>query len=268
MRPLQISSAANQTIKDLVRLKDRKGDRAQQAFVVEGLREIQRAIASGFKIEDLYYCHDFLSADGRQIVDNSGAMHLAEVTPQDFAKIALRDASDGLVAVLKSRVVKLSDLKFKDDKNGAFLLVAENIEKPGNLGALLRTADAVGADGVIALGRSVDPWNQNCIRASLGGVFSVGVVSCEVDEFFDFAESRSIQTIAAALSPTSIDAFNADLTGSIALILGSEAFGLSDKVLSRVSSQVVLPMRGVCDSLNVSVAGGVLAYEVLRRRLI
>jgi TrmH family RNA methyltransferase len=262
----QITSVGNQSIKDLVRLKDRRGDRADQSFVVEGEREIERALISGFYMEDLFYCPDYLSIRGKRILTDTRAAHVTEVSPQVFSKIALRDGSDGLVAVFRCRDVELGNLKFKDKHHGALLLVAENVEKPGNLGALLRTADAVGADGVITLGRPVDPWNQNCIRASLGAVFSVPVVRCKVDEFFEFAKQNGIKTVAAALSESSIDAFDCDLRGPVALILGSEAHGISQDVLSHVVAKVVLPMKGICDSLNVSVAGGILAYEVLRQR--
>jgi TrmH family RNA methyltransferase len=268
MHRLRITSSANQSIKDLIRLKDRKGDRADQSFVVEGEREIERALKSGFLLEDLFYCPDFMSHRGRALLSKPDINYAAEVTPQVFAKIAIREESDGLVAVFRCRNVELAALNFKDQRHGALLLVAENVEKPGNLGALLRTADAVGADGVITLGRFVDCWNQNCIRASLGAVFSVPVVQCHLDDFFAFTNQNRIKTVAAALSDNSVDAFECDMRGPIALILGSEAFGLSEDTLSRVSVKVILPMKGICDSLNVSVAGGVLAYEVLRQRRI
>jgi TrmH family RNA methyltransferase len=266
MSHVQISSPNNQSIKDLVRLTNRKGERASEAFVVEGEREVERAISCGFILQDLFYCSEFLSIAGRELLTNVEAGSIFSVSPPVFAKIAIRERSAGLVAVFASRSFELNDLLIKDHRHGAFLIAAENVEKPGNLGALLRTADAVGADGFVALGGVVDPWNPNCVRASLGAVFSVPVVCCESPEFFNYARERRITTVGAALSHKSMNPFQVDFRGPIALVLGSEAFGLSEGVISACDAAVMLPMKGLCDSLNVSVAGGVLAYEVLRQR--
>jgi TrmH family RNA methyltransferase len=265
-RTLVISSPTNQTIKELVRLKDRKGERAERSFVVEGRREIERAIKSGFVLEDLFYCPDVLDKRARDIVDRAGEARLAEVSAEAFAKVATREGADGLIAVFETRVRSFQDIERKAGQNHIFLVALEDIEKPGNLGAVLRTADGAGVHGVIALGQTVDIWNPNVIRSSLGGVFSVPVVNAKSSEFFDWCAQRQVRVVAAALTAHAESLFKKDLQGPLAIVLGSEADGLSQTSLSRADEVAIAPMSGLCDSLNISVAAGVFIYEAVRQR--
>lgn len=265
MRSILITSPTNPTIKELVRLKDRKGDRAARSFVVEGLREIERAIASGFSLEDLFYCPEELKTKGFAIVESARDSRLAEVSKEAFSKVATRDGSDGLIGVFGIRSATFNDILKKTNGRSPFILAVENVEKPGNLGAILRTADGAGVHGVIVLGHTVDPWNSNVIRSSLGGVFSVPVLNCESSDFFNWCQDNKIRTVAAALTERSRSLYETNLKGAIAVVLGSEAHGLTEDSVARCGESVVIPMNGTCDSLNVSVAAGIFVYEALRQ---
>jgi TrmH family RNA methyltransferase len=264
---LHISSPSNPTIKELVRLKERKGERADHFFIVEGRREIERAIKSGFKMTELYICPELSEAASADWIFETSAIKSIEVSKQVFAKIATREGSDGLIGVFASRPWRLEDITDRASGDHFFLLVLENVEKPGNLGAMFRTADAFGVHGVILLGQSIDLWNANVIRSSLGGVFSVPVLYLKNEDFLEFSSKQNIKLVAAALKNDSVSLNESELSGPMAMIFGSEAFGLSDALLGRVHTKVVIPMQGVCDSLNVSVAAGIFAFEVSRQRL-
>lgn len=264
--PLQIVSPSNQTIKDLVRLKDRKSERAERSFVVEGRREIERALSAQFKLEELYFCLDETDDQSAQLIQDVRPSQLAEVSKAAFSKVATRDGSDGLLAVFAIPTLTQDDIIQRACGKDIFLLAMENVEKPGNLGAVLRTADGAGVHGVILLGSTVDTWNSNVIRSSLGAVFSVPVLHLTNNTFFELAKKYGTKIIAAALTPASRSLFDASLSGPVSIVLGSEARGISSELLSRIEDKVIIPMNGVCDSLNVSVAAGVFAYEVIRQR--
>jgi len=266
MSKIVISSPTNQTIKDLVRLKERKGDRSGMSFVVEGCREIYRAVQSGFLIEDFFYCEEELQPESRVLIESMRLQRIAEVSKDAFSKVATREGSDGVIGVFKQKKSSFDDVKTRASDSDLFIMVIENVEKPGNLGAVLRSADAAGVHGVIVLGSPIDMWNPNVIRSSLGGVFSVPVVQSDVHEFFKFCGANKIKTIAAALRSESKSIFALDLRGPLAVILGSEAHGLTEGVLNRSHSVATIPMLGLCDSLNISVAAGIFMYEVLRQR--
>jgi TrmH family RNA methyltransferase len=263
---IKITSPTNQSIKELVRLKDRKSERAKALFVVEGRREIERALACEFQIEEMYYCPQLVDEASRTLLAQLNATKMAELSEQAFSKVATRDGSDGLLAVFASRHHDAASIRQRAKTEDLFLIAMENVEKPGNLGAVLRTADALGVHGIILLGRSVDVWNPNVIRSSLGGIFSVPVVQWSDREFFGFCQSNNVKVVAASLVEESSDVFSLNLSGSVAILLGSEAYGLSQKLLAGAPWKVVIPMEGVCDSLNVSVAAGILAFEVKRQR--
>ena len=266
MRDHAITSLSNQAIKDLVRLRERKGDRAESEFVVEGAREISRALSCGYIPVAQFVCDDLLSEDARQIFTRTRKeLTTYQVTTTVFAKIAVRESRDGLIFVFKTRSIALDSLpaKLRDGRN--LIVAVEDVEKPGNLGAILRSADGAGVGAVIVLDHSVDIYNSNVIRASLGGLFAVPVVSATSSEFSAWCGAHGWATVAAALGPKSKDLFEIKMTGPTAIILGREATGLSDFWLQNADQLAVIPMLGVCDSLNVSVAASVFMYEYLRQ---
>lgn len=262
----EITSPTNPKIKDLVRLKDRKGERSDDCFVVEGLREITRACQSGFDMVELYQCLALMPQLPEMLASKEHILH-AHISQEAFQKIAVREGSDGVIAVFKTRSVGLESLTAIVANKVPLIVAAEDVEKPGNLGAILRTADAAGVHAVVVLDKAVDPWNQHVIRASLGGVFFVPVIQTSSDAFYDWCVDHKVATVAAALSERSSSIFRQNLKDPVAILLGSEARGLSRFWFEKSTHLVQIPMLGVCDSLNVSVAAGVFIYEALRQRL-
>lgn len=261
-----ITSPSNQTIKDLVKLKNRKGGESDSSFLVEGVREGRRALSVGFKLKRLFFCMELLDVEGQAFIRQVPQDLCILVSRQVFAKVATRDASGGVLAVFEQKNFSAVDILKRAKSQPIIVVVVENLEKPGNLGAILRTADAADVHGVIILGMSIDVWNPNVIRSSLGGVFSVPTICLNHADFFEWCRINKIKTVAAALTDRSEPVFRQDLTGSVAIIVGSEARGLSDVVLEKSDRICMIPMLGICDSLNVSVAAGVLMYETQRQR--
>lgn len=262
-----ITSPTNQKIKDLVRLKDRKGERAASEFVVEGLREIKRAQQCGFELIEIFSCAELLNEQMLDL-DLSSVNAQNEISRDAFQKVAVREGSDGLIAIFKTKLSNLAFLSKYLDGKRPLLVAVEDVEKPGNLGAILRTADAAGVHAVIVLDHAVDPWNQHVIRASLGGVFSVPVIAVTSKEFYEWTKEHSIAVVGAALAARSksIYAKEIELNNSVAIVLGSEARGLSPFWLDHSTHLAKIPMTGICDSLNVSVAAAIFIYEAVRQR--
>ena len=263
----EISSAQNPRIKELVKLRERKARVASDVILVEGGREIIRAIAGGLQILECYFCGEQLSEAGRQIVEA-----MEKLTPQPlkfkvsktaFAKAAMREGSDGVIVLAKANHHKLDDLS---KKNNPILLAVEGVEKPGNLGALIRTADAIGVDGVIVLDNCCDVYSPNVIRASIGAVFHVPVVEVKSNIFLSYCRAGKLQVFGAALADQAIAYTKADFRNGAVILCGSEARGLSDFWLNHADQLIQIPMRGVGDSLNVSVAAAVIAFEASRQR--
>lgn len=259
-----ITSPQNQKIKDAVRLRN-KGDRTKRGvFIVEGEREIQRALAGGFELRELFFCGPQLSPAAAALYETlkTRLRECCEVSKLVFEKLAVREDTDGLFAVFAAKERGFGDLAAK---KAPLLLVLETVEKPGNLGALLRTADGVGCDGVVVLDKSTDIFNPNAIRASLGTVFTLPVFYATSEELLIFCREHGLQTLAA--TPYGDGPYHAaDMTKGTAILLGGEAEGLSNEWLARADKKVRIPMRGSADSLNVSVAGAVLLYEAIRQR--
>jgi TrmH family RNA methyltransferase len=263
-----IASPSNQIIKDLVKLKSRKGERSCRSFVVEGAREIERAVRQGFTLEELFVCPTLWGEQTKAMLGELFDVRTTKVSKEAFSKVATRESSDGLLAVFKHREFTLQDILNRAGQTAPFIVVLENVEKPGNLGAILRSADGAGVHGVVILGKNIDLWNPNVIRSSLGAVFSVPTLYCpDQDSFFEWCAKRKIKTIAAVLSEKSKPIYEEVLTGPMAVALGSEANGLSKTLISKIDRSVIIPMHGICDSLNVSVAAGIFMYEVQRQRL-
>lgn len=255
--PLDITSTANPKIKWLVSLHKHANRRREGIVVVEGAKEIGYALNAGLSLRELFVVPDIA-------IDMAlpKAEQTFTISRACFEKAAYRANSDGLIGVLAMPRRSLSALKLSKQP---FLIIVEAIEKPGNLGAIVRTADAVGADAVIVCDEHCDIFNPNAIRASVGTIFSTPVVAASNQDVATLLHERDIQPYAAAISKQAAVYTKANFTAPTALILGTEARGLSDFWLA-AGKHIVIPMLGKNDSLNVSVAAGVLAYEVNRQR--
>lgn len=265
----QLSSVQNPRIKQLVKLRDRSTRDETGKFLIEGYRELLRAVDSGFPIDSLFICPElFLGSNEQFLIDRirKNGAEILTCTKPVFEKISYRDRPDGLVGLAPQRHLTLSDFdKLLAGKESPFLVVAEAIEKPGNLGTILRSSDAVGLDGLIVCDRCTDIHNPNVVRASTGTLFTVPVAETKGDETLNWLKQNKIQILAA--TPSAEKEFtDVDLTGPIAIAVGTEQLGLSERWMNEADIQVRIPMCGTADSLNVAMATTLLLYEALRQR--
>ncbi len=259
-----ISSLQNSRIKNIVRLSAKAAERREQKlFVVEGARELSLAISSGYTPESIFICPKlFEKTDYPDVLKNTKDACQYEVTPAVFEKIAYRENSDGILALMKMHVCSLDNLHLSANP---FLIVLESVEKPGNLGAILRTADAAKADAVIVCDPSTDIYNPNVIRSSVGCFFTVPVAVCTSQEALNWMESKKITSYAAELSAQQWY-HETNFTSPSAIIMGTEADGLTDFWLKNADKRIKIPMRGSIDSLNVSVSTAIITFEAMRQR--
>lgn len=265
----QLSSVQNPRIKDLVKLRDRSEREKTDQFLIEGYRELLRAVDSGFPIDFLFICHElFLGSNESSLIERmvKKGTQIFNCSKPVFEKISYRDRPDGLIGLAKQRHLSLKDFdKLLINKASPFLVVAEAIEKPGNLGTILRSSDAVGLDGLIVCDRCTDIHNPNVVRASVGTLFTVPVAETKGDETLQWLKKNKIAVVAA--TPSAKEEFtNVDLSGPIAIAVGTEQLGLSKLWMDNADIQVRIPMNGVADSLNVAMATTLLLYEALRQR--
>ena len=263
---MEILSPSNPRIRGAARLRDRGARDATATSLVDGGRELLRAIRAGVTVETLFVCPPLVrSADARAAIDALTAQQGADIlecSEAAFAKVAFGDRAEGVVAVIRPPIRTLDDLLLPAEP---LIVVTEDVEKPGNLGAILRSGDGAGADAVIAAAGGTDLYNPNVIRASLGTVFALPVVAAPAEEVRAWLAGRRIRAVAAVVDAGRAYT-DADLRGGLALVLGSETDGLSDTWRGAGVEAVRLPMLGVADSLNVSAAAAVLLYEARRQR--
>jgi TrmH family RNA methyltransferase len=265
----QITSQQNPRIKEVSRLFKRATRDQRRLTVVEGLREAGRALDSGITPTEAYVCPALATGDKAEELasivhrlEDTPATALFEVTPEVFARLAYREGSDGLLLVVPYLDRTITHIPLNTTP---LLCIIEGVEKPGNLGAILRTADAAGVDGVIVCGGATDLHNPNVIRASLGALFTVPVAECTSEDAIAWLHQNEIRLIATTPeAPTSY--FNTDLAGPLAIVMGSEAHGLSQSWLAAADAAVSIPMHGAADSLNLATATALLLYEALRQR--
>lgn len=261
----KISSLQNPRIKQLVKLRDRRPRDEAGVFLVEGYREIRRALEKGVALTELYFSPEwFLGENERTLIaqaESAGAQ-LFELTKDAFAKVAYRERPDGLLAVAPQWKRSLDDLKLPANP---FLLIVEAIEKPGNLGTILRSADAAGCHAVVVCDPVTDIFNPNVVRASTGVLFSVPLVVTNSGGVRSWLKSRGIRAVATTPAATEIYT-NADLRGPLALVMGSEQYGLSEFWLQNSDMTVRIPMAGQADSLNVAMATIITLFEAVRQR--
>jgi RNA methyltransferase, TrmH family len=260
-----ITSMQNDRVKDLVRLRQRRHRDETGRFVVEGYRELLRAGDAGLVPETLYTCPElFLGSSEPRLIERlaSAGAEVVQLAEGPFRKTSYRDRPEGLLAVFTQFQTQLASLSPPDD---ALVLVAESIEKPGNLGTMLRTADAVGADAVIVCDPTTDPFNPNVVRASTGTLFTTALAVASTAETIDWLRANGI-SIAAATPDTDLLVWDADLRGAVAVVVGSEQYGLSAAWLEAADTRVRIPMAGVADSLNAAMAAGIALFEARRQR--
>lgn len=261
-----IHSRQNDQVKNLVKLRERKHRDRQERFLVEGLREIEHAIGAGYVVEDVYYCPEFFPSQAHGVfIDDlrkNEAPRLTRLSEDAFNKTSLREGSDGLLAVALQQGNALADLKLPSNP---MLLVLEGIEKPGNLGAILRSADGAGVDAVILVDCVLDLYNPNAIRSSQGLVFALPIVHAEPDVLRTWLKKKAIRCCASTPDASRLH-WEVDMRGPTALFMGSESDGLSDYWLEQSDERIRIPMEGRADSLNVAAATAVCLYEARRQR--
>jgi len=267
----KLSSPQNPQVKALVRLRNRRSRDQEGLTVIEEPLVLRRAWESGYPLLAVYYSPELMTAPAKELLEDLRAaiqagqtsVKLVELNGGLLRKVAYRDQPEGVLAVAPQQRRNLEDLVLRDNP---LLIVLENVEKPGNLGAALRVADGVGADAVLVTGDGTDLFNPNVLRASRGAFFSVPSVHCQIGEARDFLHERGLKVLAT--TPSASDTYTkADLTGPLAVVLGCEHDGLSEAWLKDEGCQAVrIPMRGHGDSLNVSTAAAIILYEAVRQR--
>ena len=259
----RISSAQNPEIRAGAKLKLRRTREQESRFLVEGAREVTRALDARVRLETLYFCSGFLGAEGQSVLELAQAqnVNLTELSETAFKVLSYRENPDGIIAVAERQEKRLTDLTLPDD---ALVVVVEGLEKPGNLGALLRTADGVGAHALFTTGHGTDLENPNVVRSSMGSVFSLPALAAESSELLAWLNREGFSLVAATPHAETLY-WDADLTGRAAILLGAEHSGLSHEWLA-AGQPVTIPMQGQADSLNVATAGALLLYEALRQR--
>jgi TrmH family RNA methyltransferase len=266
MSGVTIDSPANPRIRSAIGLRERRERERSGLTLVDGSREARRAIEAGVTVETAFVCPDMLTSPDAHaaleaIRQQALEQAIVEVSERAFEKLAFGDRAEGLVLVVRQPAATLEGLRVGPDP---LVVVTEDVEKPGNLGAILRSADGAGADAVLAVG-GTDVFNPNVIRASVGTVFSVPLATASAPEALAWLRERGIRIVAARTDAQRLYA-DADLRGPLAIALGSERIGLSAEWHRADVEGVRLPMAGVADSLNVSVAAAVLLYEAWRQR--
>lgn len=260
-----ITSTQNPLLKDVVRLRDRSAREESGRMIIEGYRELKRALAHGVKPVQLFFAPSwYLGSNEPALVEASAAAgaELIECSKEAFAKISYRDRPDGLLAVAPILKRGLADLAIPENP---LLIVAESIEKPGNLGSILRSADAAGVHAVIVCDRCTDIANPNVVRSSTGTLFTVPVAEAGSDETLAWLKARGIR-IFAATPHTEREYTDADMVRGCAIVVGTEQYGLSDRWMQAADEKVRIPMLGEADSLNVANATTILLYEAVRQR--
>ena len=239
-----ITSVQNTRVKHVVALQQKSSLRREEGlFVVEGQREIEHCVACGYEVVELYKKDENVNA----VV---------------YEKMAYRGSTEGMIAVVKCKEHTLKDLRLKEDP---LIVVLESVEKPGNLGAVLRTAEAAGVDAVIVCDPLTDVYNPNVIRASIGGVFCVPTAVCSSEECIAFLKAHQIQILTAQLQD-SYEYYDYDMRQATAIVMGTESTGLSQQWREAADAHIRIPMLGRLDSLNVSVSAAILMYEAVRQR--
>ena len=258
-----ITSAQNPKIKRLLQLQQKSSERRKAGlFVVEGIREVERCVEKGYEIDTIFYLNKPMAENISEIIEKNKGIKLFEVSPTIYEKIAYRGSTEGVIAEVKTKDKTLKDLNLSKNP---LVVVLESVEKPGNLGAILRSADAAGADALIVCDPLTDLYNPNLIRNSTGAIFSVPCVACTSEECIKFLKENNIQILTAQLQDSELY-YDTDMKRGTAIVMGTEATGLTDIWRKAADAHIRIPMLGITDSLNVSVSAAILLYEAVRQR--
>lgn len=261
-----ISSIHNPGIKNLIRLRSGRHRRKQGRFLIDGARELQHAVKGNVQIETLFVCDRLLDDNVNSLIspETVQAADVVRVTSALFSRITYGKRNDGVIAIAVNQGHPLDVLDSVPTETQLFVVLA-GLEKPGNVGAILRTADAAGAGGIILADSRADLYNPNCIRASMGTVFNLRIAAATSEEALSWLQVRKVQTLAARVD-ASLNYTEVDFTKPSAIVLGSEDRGLDQTWTAPGILPVHVPMLGIADSLNVSVTAGVLCFEALRQQ--
>ncbi len=255
-----LSSTQNPRIKQLLALQQKSAERRREGlFVVEGRRELQHCVEAGFLIHSVFICPQLL---GEEPLPLSPDVPVSYVAPSLYERIAYRGSTEGIMAIVQVRSLSLQDLQLPENP---LIVVLERVEKPGNLGAILRSADAASADAVIVCDPLTDLFNPNLIRSSIGAIFSVPCVACSSEECIAFLKQHNIQILTAQLQDSHLY-YDTPMRQGTAIVMGTEATGLTDVWRKAADAHIRIPMLGHLDSLNVSVSAAILLFEAVRQR--
>ncbi len=258
----RIESIQNPLIKHLVQLQTKSKVRKQtQTFLIEGVREISLAIKGSYKIDTVLFLPEIIS-EGEVKKHIPYGVELIEISSEVYKKLAYRDTTEGVLAIAKTKLLRLEDLELPENP---LILVAESLEKPGNLGAILRTADAAKLEAVLIANPKSDMYNPNIIRASVGCVFTNNIAVGTTEEIISFLREKNINIYCATLQ-NALPYYTKDYTHPTALVVGTEATGITDVFRKSANGNIIIPMEGEIDSMNVSVAASILIFEAKRQR--
>ena len=257
----QITSAQNPFIKSLVLLQEKAKARKQSGtFLIEGIREIELAIKGNYEIETILICFEVIEKSFNPSIFQS--LNTIEISKEVYQKLAYRDTTEGIIAVAKTKSHQLLDLQLPENP---LILVMESIEKPGNIGAMLRTCDAAKVDAVIIANPKTDLYNPNMVRSSVGCLFTNQIATASTEETIDFLQQNNINFYSATLQ-NSTSYHTQNFTKPTALVVGTEATGLTEPWREKATQNIIIPMQGEIDSMNVSVAAAILLFEAKRQR--
>ena len=268
MKILEITSAQNPKIKEVVALMEKSRERRnQKLFVVEGVRELLHCIEADYEVHAIFVCTDILTRESYEEVmkaaeASSPRCVCYSISKALYEKTAYRSGTEGVVAELRCKSHRLEDLAVKENP---VVVVLESVEKPGNLGAVLRSADAAGVDAVIICDPLTDMYNPNLIRSSIGGIFTVQTAAASSEEAIRWLKDSGIKIYTAQLQDSEWY-YDIDMKGGTAIVMGTEATGLTDIWRKAADAHIKIPMLGKLDSLNVSVSAAILMYEAVRQR--
>lgn len=270
MNDMVITSVQNPRVKAVVALQQKSAERRRTGlFVVEGRREVEHCVEMGLEVMEVFVCEemggwscDDVAANTTEVTSGTQGLRVTEVTRGVYEKMAYRGGTEGVMAVVKSKERRLEELDLSENP---LIVVVERVEKPGNLGAILRSADAAGADAVVVCDPLTDLWNPNLIRSSIGAVFTVPCVACGSEECIEFLKAHGIQILTAQLQDSELY-YDTDMRRGTAIVMGTEATGLTEVWRQAADAHIRIPMLGRLDSLNVSVSAAILLYEAVRQR--